>query len=107
MIPSTSEYVAGDNGWSDSYSPDILYEPAVSIMYGTACISQYGRDFQWDVPGTLAGYNGGPHNALRWGWENSPTEEFFSRITFNETKKYVEIVSHNYLIYKNIWPEYN
>lgn len=107
MIPSTSQYVAEENGWSETYSPDILYDPATSIMYGTACISGYGDDFLWDIPGTLAGYNGGPHNALRWGWANSSTEEFFSRITFNETKKYVEIVSHNYLIYKHIWPEYN
>ncbi len=106
MIPSTSEYIARDNGWSDAYSPDILYDPGTSIMYGAACISSYGRDFRWDVPGTLAGYNGGPHNALRWGWGVDSTEEFFSRITYNETKKYVEIVSHNYLIYKHIWPEY-
>lgn len=107
MIPSTSEYVAIEHGWDDSYSPDILYDPATSIQYGTACISGYGSSFGWDIPGTLAGYNGGPHNALRWGWENSTTQEFFSRITYNETKKYVEIVSHNYLIYKHVWPEHN
>ena len=107
MIPSTSEYVAIEHGWVESYSPDILYDPATSILYGTACISGYGSSFNWDIPGTLAGYNGGPHNAVRWGWEDSSTQEFFSRITYNETKKYVEIVSHNYLIYKHVWPEYN
>ncbi|MCD6589454.1 MAG: transglycosylase SLT domain-containing protein [Candidatus Fermentibacteraceae bacterium] len=107
MIPSTSEYVAIEHGWQDSYTPDILYDPATSILYGTACISGYGEDFSWDIPGTLAGYNGGPHNALRWGWGTVSTEEFFSRITYNETKKYVEIVSHNYDIYKEIWPEFN
>lgn len=107
MIPSTSEYVAIDNGWDELYSPDILYDPATSILYGTACISSYGEDCSWDIPGTLAGYNGGPHNALRWGWGSCSKEEFFSRITYNETKKYVEIVSHNYDIYKEIWPEYN
>ena len=107
MIPSTSEYVAIEHGWQDSYTPDILYDPATSILYGTACISGYGEDFNWDIPGTLAGYNGGPHNAVRWGWGTVSTEEFFSRITYNETKKYVEIVSHNYDIYKEIWPEFN
>jgi len=107
MIPSTSEYVAIEHGWQDSYTPDILYDPATSILYGTACISGYGEDFNWDMPGTLAGYNGGPHNALRWGWGTVSTEEFFSRITYNETKKYVEIVSHNYDIYTQIWPEFN
>lgn len=107
MIPSTSEYVAIDNGWGHLYSPDILYDPATSILYGTACISSYGEDCGWDIPGTLAGYNGGPHNALRWGWGTVSKEEFFSRITYNETKKYVEIVSHNYDIYTMIWPEFN
>jgi soluble lytic murein transglycosylase-like protein len=107
MIPSTSEYVALNNGWAEDYSPDILYDPATSILYGTACISGYGEDFNWDIAGTLAGYNGGPHNALRWGWGSTSTEEFFSRITYNETKKYVEIVSHNYEIYKAIWPGFN
>ncbi len=107
MIPSTSEYVADENGWDHLYSPDILYDPATSILYGTACITSYGEDCGWDIPGTLAGYNGGPHNALRWGWGTASKEEFFSRITYNETKKYVEIVSHNYDIYKEIWPEYN
>lgn len=107
MIPSTSEYVAIENGWEHLYSPDILYDPATSILYGTACITDYGEDCNWDIPGTLAGYNGGPHNALRWGWGTASQEEFFSRITYNETKKYVEIVSHNYDIYKGIWPEFN
>ncbi len=107
MIPSTSEYVALENGWDHLYSPDILYDPATSIRYGTACITSYGENCNWDIPGTLAGYNGGPHNALRWGWGTSSKQEFFSRITYNETKKYVEIVSHNYDIYREIWPEFN
>jgi hypothetical protein len=29
---------------------------------------------------------------------------FFSRITFNETKRYTEIVSHNYDVYRAIYP---
>jgi tetratricopeptide (TPR) repeat protein len=107
MIPSTSEYVALEMGWSDSYSPDILYEPSVSILYGAACISSYGRAFDWELLETLAAYNGGPHNAERWGFGSESDKEFFSRITFNETKKYVEIVYHNYMVYKHIYPEYD
>lgn len=103
MIPGTSEYVAAEMGW-DHFSPDELYEPAVSIEYGTACISGYSREMGGLVHETLAAYNGGPHNALRWGAGTADTREFYSRITFNETKKYVEIVSHNYAIYRAIWP---
>ena len=102
MIPSTSEYVASEMGW-ERFSPDALYEPAVSIEYGTACISGYSREMGGNVIETLAAYNGGPHNARRWGAGSAGPEEFFSRISYNETKKYVEIVHHNYAIYKAIW----
>ncbi len=103
MIPSTSEYVADRWGW-EHFSPDALYDPSVSIEYGTACISAYSEEMGGGVFETLAAYNGGPHNAVRWGAGTALPEEFFSRITFNETKKYVEMVFHNYTIYRAIWP---
>ncbi len=103
MIPSTSEYVAAERGW-EGFTPDMLYIPSVSIEYGIACISSYRDQMGGDIRETLAAYNGGPHNALRWGAGRVAPEEFFGRITFNETKKYVEIVSHNYTIYRSIWP---
>lgn len=103
MIPSTSEYVADRRGW-EHFTPDALYDPPVSVEYGTACISDYSGEMGGGVFETLAAYNGGPHNAVRWGAGSAPPEEFFARITFNETKKYVEMVFHNYEIYRAIWP---
>lgn len=102
MIPSTSEYVADQRGW-EHFTPDALYDPPVSIEYGTACISGYSDEMGGGVFETLAAYNGGPHNAVRWGAGSASPEEFFARITFNETKKYVELVFHNYTIYRAIW----
>ncbi len=103
MIPSTSEYVALEHGWDD-YSPDILYSPEVSIEYGLCYISEVNEGFD-HVFSTLAGYNGGPHNAVRWGAGEASPEEFFSRITYNETKKYTEIVHHNYQVYQYLYPD--
>ncbi len=103
MIPSTSEYVAGRMGW-EGFTPDDLYLPAVSIEYGTACIADYRTEIGGGLYETLAAYNGGPHNAVRWGAGRASPEEFYSRITYNETKKYVEIVSHNFAVYRAIWP---
>jgi soluble lytic murein transglycosylase len=103
MIPSTSEYVADQRSW-EHFTPDALYDPSVSIEYGTACISGYSDEMGGGVFETLAAYNGGPHNAVRWGAGSASPEEFFARITFNETKKYVELVHHNYEIYRAIWP---
>ncbi len=103
MIPSTSEYVAQRMGW-EGFTPDDLYLPAVSIEYGTACIADYRSEMGGRQYETLAAYNGGPHNAVRWGAGSVSPEEFYSRITYNETKKYVEIVSHNFAVYRAIWP---
>ncbi|MBD3369704.1 transglycosylase SLT domain-containing protein [Candidatus Fermentibacteria bacterium] len=101
MIPSTSEYLAEERDWSD-YSPDKLYLPEVSIEYGVAYLSEVAVGFDRTLE-TLAAYNGGPHNAMRWGARRESPEGFFSRITYNETKLYAEIVSHNYEVYKSIY----
>ena len=103
MIPSTSEYVALEHGW-ENYSPDILYRPEVSVEYGLCYISEVNEGFD-HLYSTLAGYNGGPHNTRRWGAGSVSPEEFFSRITYNETKKYTEIVHHNYQVYKYLYPD--
>lgn len=102
MIPSTSEYVAEANGWCDEYSPDILYDPEVSVRYGTSYISDV-LNKSGSVPVMLASYNGGPHNGLRWGGTTVAPDMFFSRITYNETKRYTEIVYHNLAVYMALY----
>ncbi|MCD4775600.1 MAG: transglycosylase SLT domain-containing protein [Candidatus Aegiribacteria sp.] len=102
MIPSTSEYVAIENGWDD-YSPDKLYDPAVSIEYGISYISGINRDFGGNPVIAAAAYNGGPHNAVHWGAADMDTDEFFALITYNETKSYVQNVHHAYMIYKALY----
>jgi len=102
MIPSTSEYVAIEQGWND-YSPDRLYDPAVSIEYGISYISGVNRDLGGDPVFTAAAYNGGPHNAVHWGAEDMEADEFFSLITYNETKNYTQNVHHAYMIYKALY----
>ncbi|MFO8182861.1 MAG: transglycosylase SLT domain-containing protein [Candidatus Aegiribacteria sp.] len=102
MIPSTSEYVAMENGWTD-FSPDRLYDPAVSIEYGISYISSVNREFGEDPVVTAAAYNGGPHNAIHWGGLDLDTDEFFSLITYNETKSYAQNVHHAYMIYRALY----
>lgn len=102
MIPSTSEYVALEQGWDD-YSPDILYDPAVSIEYGICYIARVNDDFGRNPVVTAAAYNGGPHNAIHWGARDLDTDEFFSLITYNETKNYTQNVLHAYMIYKTLY----
>ncbi len=105
MIPSTSEYVAIGQGWDD-YSPDALFDPAVSLRYGICYLSGVAEEVDGPVQ-LLASYNGGPHNATgRWGAGTVPDDLFFCRITFDETRRYVEKVYANYEIYRMLYPGY-
>lgn len=105
MIPSTSETVALEQGW-DGYSPDALFEPAVSLRYGICYLSGIASEMNGPLK-LLASYNGGPHNAVgRWGASSLPDDLFFGRITFNETRLYVEKVYANYAVYRQLYPEY-
>jgi len=102
MIPSTSEYVAIEQGWND-YSPDRLYDPEVSIEYGISYISGVNTEMGGNPVFTAAAYNGGPHNAVHWGAQDMEPDEFFSLITYNETKSYTQNVHHAYMIYKALY----
>ena len=103
MIPSTSEYVASRQGWDD-YSPDALFEPGVSLRYGICYLSEVASEVDGPVK-LLASYNGGPHNAEgRWGASSLADDVFFCRITFDETRRYVEKVLANYEIYRLLYP---
>ncbi len=102
MIPSTSEYVALEQGWN-YYSPDRLYDPAVSIEYGICYIAGVLHEFSGNPVITAAAYNGGPHNAIHWGANDMETDEFFSLITYNEAKIYTQNVLHSYIIYRALY----
>ncbi len=102
MIPSTSQYLALDQGWND-YSPDRLYEPEVSLEYGICYIAGVDEGTGRNPVMTAASYNGGPHNALHWGAADMETEEFFSLITYNETKSYSQNVHHALIIYRALY----
>jgi soluble lytic murein transglycosylase len=102
MIPSTSQYVALEQGWED-YSPDRLYDPAVSLEYGICYIAEVERQLGAGPAVTAAGYNGGPHNAIQWGAMDMTGEEFFSLITFDETRAYAQNVYNAFLTYRALY----
>ncbi len=106
MIPSTSEYVALENGWDD-FSPDRLYDPEVSIEYGTCYIAGLAETMGGNPVLTAAAYNGGPHNATHWGAFDMSVEEFYSLITYNETKNYTRKVNHDFQVYSFLYGDGN
>ena len=85
-----------------------LFDPAVSIRFGSYFLGDQMRRFTTDAGADLgfelglAAYNAGPHNARRW-LKTFPSEDpdaFVERIPFKETRLYVKLVLRNYAIYK-------
>ena len=85
-----------------------LFDPAVSIRFGSYFLGDQMRQFTNDAGSDLgfelglAAYNAGPHNARRW-LKTFPSEDpdaFVERIPFKETRLYVKLVLRNYAIYK-------
>ena len=85
-----------------------LFDPAVSIRFGSYFLGDQMRQFTTDAGADLgyelglAAYNAGPHNARRW-LKTFPSEDpdaFVERIPFKETRTYVKLVLRNYAIYK-------
>lgn|GEM_PF-529998 len=105
LIPSTSEYIAAERGWTD-YSPDRLFLPEVSLRFGTAELEATSEE-AGGVLETLAAYNGGLHNAKgRWGGGTGGDDLFYCRITFDETRLYADKVCANYLVYRWLYPSF-
>ena len=104
MIPSTSEYVALEQGWDD-YSPDRLYEPAISLEYGICYISGLNEQFRRVPVYTAASYNAGPHNALEWGAGVFEPDDFFMRIIYDETRGYTQRVHFAQRIYNLLYSQ--
>ncbi len=104
MIPSTSEYVAVEQGWDD-YSPDRLYAPEVSLEYGICYISGLDVLFGRNSVVTAASYNAGPHNALEWGAAGYAPDEFFMKIIYDETRGYTQRVHFAQRIYDYLYSD--
>ena len=90
------------------FEPRALFDPAVSIRFGSYFLGDQMRQFTTDAGADLgfelglAAYNAGPHNARRW-LKTFPSEDpdaFVERIPFKETRLYVKLVLRNYAIYK-------
>ncbi|MEO0185800.1 MAG: transglycosylase SLT domain-containing protein, partial [candidate division WOR-3 bacterium] len=81
-----------------------LYDPQVSIKFGTTYISKMLSEYN-SLPVALAAYNAGPINVRKWLRKNSNAEmdEFIELIPFSETRDYVRLTLARQIIYRKIW----
>ncbi|NLE43380.1 MAG: tetratricopeptide repeat protein [Chloroflexi bacterium] len=104
VIPATGEQIARELGWPPDFNTADLYLPYVSVRFGAYYLAQQ-RDFlDGRLDAALAGYNGGPGNALRWLEQAGDDPDLFLElITFSETNLYLRRIKESLAVYKTLY----
>ncbi|MEY1661543.1 transglycosylase SLT domain-containing protein [Isoalcanivorax beigongshangi] len=92
LMPGTAKQVAG---WLSETAPSNqkLYEPALSIRYGSTYLSDLLKRYQGNRLLALAAYNAGPRRVDEWLANQSlPYDVWVESIPFYETREYVQAV---------------
>lgn len=101
MMPATFEEMQGY--LDETHDPEALFQPEVSIRYGTYYLSRLYRSFgDWEL--TFAAYNAGPTIVRKWlNDEQYAKEGKLVEIPYPETAHYVEKVKGMVEKYKEIY----
>src|SRR5579883_2347546 len=103
--PATARGVAQRAG-VPQFTPEQLYDPAVSLKIGAAVLKSMLDAHGENVPQTLAAYNAGPNRLaqwLAWGIPYREPAEFIESIPFTETRDYVQAVMRNAEMYRRLY----
>lgn len=101
MMPATFEEM--QDYLKETYDTEALYDPEVSIRYGTYYLSRLYRSFgDWEI--VFAAYNAGPTCVREWlGDENYAEDGKLVDIPYPETARYVEKVKGMVEKYKELY----
>jgi soluble lytic murein transglycosylase len=102
VMPKTGKHLARMSK-EKKYESRWLYQPEVSIAYGTRFLNSMVKMFDGSMVKALAAYNAGPGRVREWLKPLSDKEDddfLLQEIPVAETRKYVKIVMENYYIYK-------
>ena len=92
----------GEFGYS---IPEDIFKPEVNISLGCYYLKQLLNSYDGDISLSVAAYNGGTGNVLKWLSDSSLSDGDggLLDIPFEETKGYVDKVLKNYEKYKEIY----
>jgi len=105
IIPSTGLDIAQRLSWPNYQNSDV-YRPYINVTFGTYYL-RYVLDLVDNQPyAALAGYNGGPGNAMTWLEISGPDLDLFVQtVEFDETRTYVRRIYEQYDAYRAIYGE--
>ena len=109
MMPKTFEWLTGEEHLNEKLHQNKLFDPDVSIRYGTYYLSYLRNRFfasgevDWDV--IFAAYNGGEGNVTKWLSDPECTDKNgkLVNIPFPETRSYVSKVNKAIDTYKELY----
>lgn len=104
MLPSTFEWLTGEDHLDENLLTVSLYDPEVNIRYGTYYLRYLKNKFEdWDT--VLAAYNAGEGNVIKWldNEKYSSDGKTLTQIPVKETRNYVKKVNNEIAIYRNMF----
>ncbi|HMK02149.1 MAG TPA: lytic transglycosylase domain-containing protein [Reyranella sp.] len=101
LMPGTARLV------TNAYTPDQAganpYDPSTNIALGQAYINSLLSSTDNNLVRTVAGYNGGPGNVMRWDGSLNASQDpllYIASIPLHETRDFVQRVLANYWVYQ-------
>ncbi|MBQ1821305.1 MAG: lytic transglycosylase domain-containing protein [Clostridia bacterium] len=104
VMPATGEEIA--NALGESFEPENLFDPEVSIRYGCYYLRMQLDAFDQNAAVALAAYNAGPTNARAWVSQYGlDSRGRIAYIPYEETRNYVNRVLQAQENYANLYPD--
>jgi soluble lytic murein transglycosylase len=101
VMPATGEYIAMKIG-TEKFTVDQLWQPHISIKFGTWYISQQLEFFDQHQFAALAAYNAGPGNVQEW-LQDDDLDIFVEEIPFLESRMYIRLIYVNLAAYRRLY----
>src|SRR5690606_3685056 len=107
LMPTTAEWIIELTDMDKFTVQELKFNPESNIELGVWYIKHLLDRFDGDLIKSVAAYNAGPGNVIRWleegTWDGS--YESADQIPFGETRKYVQKVIYYYNKYKELYPK--
>ena len=111
LMPGTAREEAQRAG-VQYMSASLISDPDYNVRLGSNHIERLIRTYNGSYPLAVAAYNAGPGNVNRWLRENGDPRtgsiswaEWIEKISFSETRNYVQRVLENAVVYEHLYPE--
>ncbi len=102
VMPATGQEIADVLG--EEYDPQMLFDPEISIRFGTRYLRMQMDRFDGNEAVVLAAYNAGPHRAEQWLNDYGlDSKGHIAYIPFRETDRYVDKVLSMREVYRILY----